>query len=255
LAAGSLFGENYYPNSESNDASNKISASVRNSVDALQNVVAPGTKSDKGMTLSVNGTPEVAYEVTYATPDDSGFENETIWLKTGEYGVMVKSTSVVTEDNYEGYYVLVDGIFEKAIGSGSSEYYELHDTVEVTANSDKKGTYNPVEWTVKDNNVISEPKTYREVSDIAKALETAFTSSGAPNIQLNKSYTITWEWKFDQGQNGADTILGNLMADTDADNYVVVKTSNNYVSCSELDENDYNLNIGFGATITVEQVN
>lgn len=253
---GNLFGANYHPYSSTDATSNKISAVQKNSVDAADGtttIVAPGTESDKGMTLSVKGDPEVAYTVAYA---DEG-TIQTIWLKTGNYATLVK-TEEVTADNFAGYYYVSGGSYKVAAGTEDfatlgSEWYEIHDKVTVTENSTGKGTYNPIEWTITDNATSNTTK-YREASAVATALKGYFTASGAANAEIDKNYTVTWKWEFDQGQNGADTVLGNLMADTDSDNYVVVNTNDDYKTCAKVDAAGYNLNISFGAKITATQV-
>ena len=93
-----------------------------------------------------------------------------------------------------------------------------------------------------------------------------------PNTDLATRFTlggerITWEWKFERGNteaeknmyNGADTILGNLMADaidtddTD-DTYEVVKlVGSQYEPLVEF--TDYCLNLKFELSLTVAQIN
>ena len=67
VAGGNLFGKNY--EAKTNEGGNQISASVANSADTSESdkIVAPGTKSDKGMTISVKGTPEVKNAITVTT--------------------------------------------------------------------------------------------------------------------------------------------------------------------------------------------
>ena len=263
---GNLFGANY--NAKTNEGGNDISALATGSVDSsdTDNIVAPGTKSDKkGMTLAVKGTPEVDYTVEYANVDE--FVNKTIWLKTGYYAMLVETTEV-TADNFKGYYYKSGSSYKLAAGTETfadlgTEWYKIHDTVDVTANS--TGTYNPVEWTVKDNKAGTTAK-YREVDAMAAALKTHFDVAAANsqvNTLIDKSCTITWEWAFADQQDGADTVLGNLMAV--GTEYVVVKSAaSTYDVCNPLvaddgdgvkeDGEDYNLYIGFGAKITATQV-
>ncbi|MBQ4564451.1 MAG: hypothetical protein IJA58_08210 [Lachnospiraceae bacterium] len=274
LVSGSLFGENYVPNSAT-ASKDMISASAQQSVDSqgavsgidIKNIVAPGTKSDEGLLLGVQGHPEVAYSVSYENKD--GVTNQEIWLLAGDYGVLVK-TDKVTFDNHVGYYYKNAAGYVKATVSltaaeydSITEWYELHDTVTVTENYATGGKYYPISWTVKklgSTGTLAEstPATYRTVADMTDALDAEFTenSTDIVNVAIDDRYLITWEWAFTDQQDGADTILGNLMSNDNSGNYVVVKTidsGNNYTTLTA--GTDYNLTVAFGAKITVEQVN
>jgi len=259
LASGSLFGENYVPNSA--DASkDEISAGALQSVDtsvATENIVAPGTKNSTGLTLAVKGTPEVAFSVLYENQDTP---NETIWLNAGHYAVLVE-TDRVTADNFAGYYYNDGGTYKLADGSETfadlgSDWYEIHDITEVTENEAGDGKYYPILWTVSKNGTTGtlDTATYRDIADVETALEGEFTAAtNNPNVLLDDSYTITWAWDFTGQQDGADTILGNLMAA--GDNYVVVESADDtYATASAVAAEDYNLDVAFGAKLTVTQI-
>ena len=273
-ASGNLFGEHYYAKSDTAETSNKISASVQHSVDkeialnGISQIVAPGTKSDKGLTLSVKGKPEVMYTVTYSNAIDATknkeIPNEDIWLKAGSYAVMVKTTAV-TEENYVGKYYLDDSNYVKAQSEEwtavkDKTWYEINDETTVTANAD--GNYYPLKWTVtKETGSTGTLDTteYRNVETMNTALKNEFSVSNVKaKIEVNDVYTISWEWAFEQKQDGADTILGHLMAkqdnleNLDREYEVVVKDNDNYKKATV--DTDYNLEVAFGAEITVEQV-
>lgn len=265
--SGSLFGEDYAAyeedaNKVETDGSNKIIASTSQSVhsSANDNIVAPGTKSDKGLTLSVSGQPEVASVLTYAQPTDAGgnaIQNETIWLAVGNYGVLVE-TSNVTADNFADYYYVDNGTYKKATAfdeTYTGKWYTLRDTASVSGK-----TYEPIIWELNDggpNGTLSTIMGYLvDPNNINAPTFGNGSISYSSNTAINLNVTIHWEWPFEQGHDDADTILGNLMAAKNSTvNYVVVKTSDNYVTCTEpVEEIDYNLNIFFGADITVTQV-
>jgi len=254
-AVGSLFGQDYY--SQTTDSKNSISAVVSNNAHASgdYNIVAPGTESEKGLTLSVKGTPEVAYSIAYATP--AGTDNQEIWLLNGNYGVLVE-TDKVTADNYVGYYYAATaaGPFTKAtdtyVYSGSEKWYDLHDQAEVT--TDK---YYPIVWTVTKNGTTGtlSTSTYSNVEEMNNALSGEFgAATNNANEKIDDSYTITWAWAFTGQNDGADTILGNLQTNDNSGSYVVVKTSDSYATCTTLASDDYNLEVEFGAQITVTQI-
>ena len=281
-AGGTLFGANY--EAKTTSGGNIVSASAAGSVDCGEttavNIVAPGTKSDKGLTLAVKGQPEVAYKVTYEQPVDpedstKTLTNQDIWLGAGKYGVLVE-TDQVTADNVDKYYHLDGSTYVKGAASSSysGKWYELRDTADVTSD------YFPIDWTVTkigvDGSVAStDPFTTKHIEVVAGNMSGEFNSiPGTVNVQMNKEYTITWEWPFEQGENdaekaknnAADTILGNLIAAKGTTvNYVVIKatgteTGHEYDTCVMPTETtsgtnfDYSLNVKFGAKITVTQI-
>lgn len=263
IATGNLFGQNYNGNTTNVEAGEKvdeISVSAKQSVDANENIVAPGTKNTEGMTFAVKGTPEVANRITVSS--DTYVEEE-IWLLAGTYGVMVEAKGVTT-DNVTAYYVLSNGAYVKATQYAlNTKYYELHDLVTVAANHN--GKYYPITWTitnvvntglgVTDTTVASDEYT---LTDVVSAISTAFTTTGTQNnanLAIDETVTLTWQWLFN-GNDGADTILGNLQGWTESDNYVVVKKPDANSDSFEkvVNDADYNLEIKFDITITIDQV-
>ena len=258
-AGGSLFAENYYPFS-TEETSNQISAVAKYSADSSngENIVAPGTKNDVGVTLSVKGTPEVASVTTVEIEDiDDDHKKWThdIYLNVGTYGVMVPAAGV-NEDNYEDYYIKEDGKYYPASTYDDTvTYYSLHDEVTL------EEKYLPVTWTLNLYNAENDQMTSQEFKDVM-ALQTAIKnyfstpegSQNDPNVTVHKACTVTWEWPF-EGNNAADTILGNLMAGKMGSTNEVVQTFNDgYWSTSVYPGAHYNTEIGFGLQITVTQV-
>lgn len=276
MASGSLFGENYYPNATTATA-DRISAEAKQSVDTsgeiskISNIVAPGTQSDVGLTFSVSGTPEVANVISVSS--DALVEEE-IWLEAGTYGIMVVASGV-TADNVENYYELSNDSYVKATtysDSADKEYYELHDVVTVSATETNGTKYYPIVWTIANtvnNGSVTNDQSVAceeyQLTDVVTLIQTAFntheTRQNNPNMAIDESVTLTWAWAFEGQQNGADTILGNLMANTENttenNNYIVVSltgdASSGYTG-KKISTSSYNLEINFDIKIDVTQV-
>ncbi len=258
--SGTLFGKDYAANSTGADADTITTATSQSVATATiagnrdKNIVAPGTKNETGFQVKLSGTPEVAYEVTAGL---NSVTIEDIFLTAGEWGVMVPVNGVNDATDISGYYTL-SGTTYTLNGStaydSDATYYALHDYVNVTED------YYPISWNVAKS---GDDATYtvtdaRNLVTIATALKDAIHAlSGVANNALDATYKLTWNWAFDTTDNaysndGADTILGNLMA-ADATNKVVKKSGTTYTS-TLTDGTDYNLEIAFGLNVTVEQV-
>jgi hypothetical protein len=76
-----------------------------------------------------------------------------------------------------------------------------------------------------------------------------------PNTSINLVYRLTWAWAFENQNDGADTILGNLMANTQgtfaATSAIVKLSGTNYVA---VEADDYSLDVGCGFKVTATQV-
>jgi len=287
--SGDLFGKSYSAADGNSIQAWSVNAatvsSSGNNEAAADKVVAPGTKNDTGMTISVTGTPEVSTSLALVDAvDNSGktYVNTDIELKTGNYGVMVEYTGTVTADNVTSYYKLANGTYTAATTSDvGATLYQFKDAANASA------SYKPVTWKVGDTSCA-------DVAAVRTAL--AFnTSTAAPNTDLATAYgskTITWEWPFSTGNanavtgntpnDGLDTILGDMIADSGDNNYAVVKADNgSYLTVKYADVNAaadsantvkvaYTgdtaptvmtadsvcavLNVSFGARLTVTQV-
>lgn len=238
LATGTLFGQHYIDEIIADDAGARASVAISAGTDDL---VAPGTRNFTGLALNITGTPEVDAKVTVKA-DNAAFQD--IYLKGGNtYGVMIVATGV-TEDNFGTYYIKDSGNYTLATSYDSAEtYYKLND--EVTVATD----YYPVVWTFGGAN-------YTNVADLHTAVETKFNAAKVEaNTSLDKTGTITWEWAFEQN-NGADTILGNLIAQQkDAPSNWEVVTVNGTTAAPVNYTNVCNLEVAYNVEITVEQLN
>ena len=250
--SGTLFGTDYAATT-----ADTIVAATSQSVSSSDtaNIVAPGTKNETGFQVKLSGTPEVQYDVTAGL---NGVTIEDIFLAKGEWGVMVPVYGVNAATDISGYYTLSGTTYTlngATAYDSAKTYYALHDYVNVAAD------YYPISWNVAKDGADA---TYtvtdaRNLTTIATDLTDAIDAiAGVANNELAATYTLTWNWAFDNtvnaySNNGADTILGNLMA-ADTTNKVVKKDGANYTSALT-NGTDYNLEIAFGLTVTVDQVN
>lgn len=233
---------------------------------AKDNIVAPGTKSaDGGLSFSISGTPEVAVKVT------TEFSAEDIYLKQGNYGVLVKANvtddaslkELITDKTY--VYKFATGIYTKLAADAAAfatgdVYYYLTTVAEVGADG-----YFPVKYKLADATSI---KAQGKAITVAQMLA---TEVGAPIETDKEDYAIkytaehtyaantdlgadgphfsqeklSWEWAFEEGtgdtdkakNNAADTVLGNLIAlknDSTIDTYKVVSVNTGDYSVSPL---------------------
>lgn len=217
-ASGSLFGKDYVRVEDGNTPGTGANLTVVSS--DTNKLVAPGTESaPSGLALSVTGQPEVKTTLAI-TPG----ENKDIYLANGEYGVMVKATGI-TEENFAAAGTLYtrdsSGVYSVA-GSYAADLYRLKDVVTVTDQTDtvtgvdrfRDNKYYPVVWTVNSD-------VYGSVADVVGAIHSASGECDA-NTDLNTRFgtkNITWKWQFEATDpvnkdlvNGADTILGDMMA-------------------------------------------
>lgn len=191
-AEGSLFGKNYLATTDNTptDADAGITVKSENS----DNLVAPGTKNDTGLSFSITGTPEVDVNVKIEVADTSA----DIFLKEGTYPDMTTSAD---DDNFTldaDYYPIIYTLTK-------------HDGSTVTGNLDKI------------TGELNSDATYKVGDDLTDSLG---------------NFTLTWEWAFEQGQDKADTLLGDLAAGT----------------ATGVATNAYNLNANIELTVTVTQV-
>lgn len=242
VVSGDLFGADYVDVA----GGDKISATYTGSVDSAkpagpEKIVAPGTNSDEGVTIKISGTPEVANRVEFESTSD----NKDIYLKANEsgkqYGIMVAVTGI-TDDNFvaDTYYKF-DGNSYTYAAVASEAKYELHDTVTLL------DTYYPVKWTVTG----AVEGTYSDLATMSAKLDEAFDSDNQSLVEINKTCNIKWAWAIDTN-NGADTILGNIIAgDAGA---VPVKGSASTGEYTKLTADDYNTTVAFNYKISVTQI-
>ena len=257
-ASGTMFGT-AYQNTILAEGDTNATVQSNHNASFADKVVAPGTKNDTGIQISVKGQPEVEYmlkaEQTQAPSD--------IYLVKGNYGVMIAAPGInaATDFNAEELYTLASGTYTRATTySSTATYYRLTDKATVATDF-----YYPIAWSAAvyvDGVCYVQNPAFATVELALNALITGIndydgtTTVGYaqfdPNTAINLVYTLTWSWAFD-GNDGADTILGNLMANTMGQTVNVVKLANDG-TYSAVTSSDYNLTVGCGFSITATQV-
>ena len=227
------------------------------------NVVAPGTKNENGLSISLKGTPEVNGEITTV------IKTQNIYLKNGEYGIMIPVDAnkiTISAVNFKSLgelytYTESTGKFTKATDyADSTTYYTLEDYVNLTNTDSDIKAYYPVVYTLNGADTKTENSEVSVTADslavvagkIANILDVSATGNIVNGVSTYNSNTpktfnsntdlakwniddieINWSWAFENGAddiakamyNGADTILANLMAGNANDAHkVVVKT-------------------------------
>jgi hypothetical protein len=227
-ASGSLFSKNYLTSTNTGTAETTGISVASSSSD---NLVAPGTKNDSGLTFSIKGKPEVAVKVKFD----------------------------VTVDN---------DVFLKAIeANGAYKDYTNGASGTFTLASD----YHPVLFTLKKGDDVASVKlkstdsTETKLENVTLAtLETGIEALSQdfvePNTQLDATYTLTWKWDYDDASSSgsndkADTLLGTLAATPGS----LAKTADStavtvaWTALTKGSTGDYDTDIGLKLVITVEQ--
>ena len=208
-----LFAKDY----EDEDDSSKMTVSSLVDLDlvgGLDDVVAPGTAST-GITFTINGTPEVATQVTASLGETKD--------------VFIKYDSDSNGSLDATYYPVVFTLTH-TYGAGAQSIKGAADAVSVTCTND--GSTDVVTGTLAD------------IQKVLVKLSELMTKN-APGYVYNDTFKLTWAWAFEHGSNptekelfnGLDTQLGNLMAGT--------------VTAAD---GTYCLDLAFNFSITVEQV-
>ncbi len=252
--SGNLFGKDYNSNSAKDNQDSIVAATSTNVHATDKNVVAPGTENKTGLTVEIAGTPEVAYKIEAETGLTGAATVEDIFLAAGDWGVMVEAKGLNAATTITDYYTKNGDIYTKVTGDSYNDtqtYYKLIDTATVNK------AYYPIDWKVKEGNSTTPIDITEDLTAISdEMIESINTAASTPNgagIECNTSYTLTWKWPFESSNDGADTILGDLMAGTMANGTVVKESGGNYTSKLE-DGKDYNLDVVFGLKVTATQV-
>lgn len=216
-ADGELFSETYLKTDNTPGPTGELQGAVLSVESSNGNkVVAPGTKNEQGLTISVSGKPEVMVRLEVDYDKDS---TKNIFLKNGSYPDMTtEKHDTVYYDLGEDYYYPI--VYKLQIGE--STYENLKD---LNAVGDSLKTY-------------FQNKTYGPNKD--KDLKDQIG-----NI------TLTWEWKFEQDDTAkydrADTLLGDIAADE----YSSFTMPEDFTGT---EDTDYSINTNFDLKIKVVQV-
>lgn len=245
-ADGTLFGEEY---ADADNGNKPINFSGDTNTGTVQvsaqgeNVVAPGTRNDTGLGFTVAGKPEVDVQVTANANIDNG-KIKDVYLKAGSYAVLSQVNNV-TAENFEADNLY---IFDAATYQHPESYSDTATYYKVVGNKVTfADDYYPIVYTY-------DGQTYSKIADIAADIDNLDATYQANTDLANEigTKTITWEWDFnkDNDTDTKDTILGDIAA-----NSIVVKTADNGTTYSAVTANDdYNLNVGFDMSITVDQI-
>ena len=171
-ASGDLFKDTY-----TTDATDVTGDTDGISVKSSSKVVAPGTKNETGLTLSVTGTPEVDVQLTVAVA--AGYKE--VFLKA-KNGLPDKTGAAATFDL-------------------DADYYPVKFTLKQT----KGSTTTPLVTAGKLSDVVT------ELGKISKHV-----NAGTDLANEIGTLTLTWEWVFDGVNDKADTLLGDLAANANA---------------------------------------
>ena len=149
----------------------------------------------------MNGKPEVSTKV-YGT-----VKTQNIYLADGTYGVMVEANHVTAEDFAAGKKSdTIDPVIYTGAGvtNGTTGADSLNEIGKNIAKMLNGTDVTPTKEAGANVYTVATGTTYAPNTDLATAL---------PDI---KAANITWEWGIgaDDNANGADTILGNLLAST-----------------------------------------
>ena len=189
------------------------------------NVVAPGTEDNDGLTIKLNGTPEVDYEF------EVKMTTQNIYLAAGTYGVMIAvDAGVLSTDNFqdinagEQLYTENAGVYSKVAASDAYDATKTYYTLEDTVVNDE--TYWPVVYnlTANDANLANqlkteyvngaEPSTMKDGTNentlqaiagmIAKSL------NGGTEVQFNQDASNVYTVEFTSGRYDTNTNIADL---------------------------------------------
>ena len=269
---------------------------------AADDVVAPGTKNDEGFTFSINGKPEVSGQISIDTlevqniylkegtygvmvpvePDAvtsitfDEFDAKTFYKIVGDNYVLAEAADA--DDNNITLYTLEDVVTLKMNEDGDTEDYYYPVVFSLAGPTEYTGSYDVDTLIGVADELAGLFDTYLDKNVVEGETKYSFEDGDviefAPNTLLSSlnlgNEVLTWSWAFENGTsdeekkmfNGADTILGNLIAlepDDYAEGIKVVKltTADTYTeldAAADANLNDYCLKLKFNLEITVEQV-
>jgi len=239
-ASGDLFGQSYNAGYTANTAGVVQAWSEHNPTVAAStagvNLIAPGTRNDKGMTFFVKGTPEVSTVVDVDQPEgdtangfaeDADLVNTDVYLKEGKYSIMVKvvpGTVEITNDNRTDFYKLDTLQFTQLaaadladLGTGITEVYRRVELTNGTVSM--SGDYYPIKWTVKNtagtaviDGAQGAALMGTSTGSILEAVHNALTiANNTPNTPIDEKVNVTWRWDYGTAwaDGASDTTLPN----------------------------------------------
>lgn len=176
-----------------------------------EDLVAPGTKNDTGVTFTVDGNPEVATEVSVSLGN-----TQDVFLKYDANG-----------DDADGKEATYNPVVFTLTHTYGADAYSIAPAV--------TGTEATV-VTEDGKDVVT--GTLAQIESVLANLTASMTQVN-PGYTYDDTFTLTWAWDFETGNDNLDTILGDLAAGIAVDGYTA---------------DDYNLTVAYDFAITVEQV-
>lgn len=270
--AGPLYGDSYVNGGTKMQAyvnETTDSVSINATDQATADVVAPGTANPDGLKITITGTPEVSSKLS------ATITSENIFLKAGNYAIMVENNKVTAENiaelaaDTEGLYYDNSGTMTKVAATDAFDagktYYMLEDAAAVAAD------YYPVAYSGAGiTGAITADSNKLVAAEIAKLLNDGAavtpTTTGAvstytitekaytPNVNFATKFaaingaSVSWAWAFEQSQDPADTILGHAAAGVQ-----IYKTADSGATYTAAATTDYNINTQLGINITITQ--
>ena len=152
-------------------------------VESDTNVVAPGTKNNKGLSFAVTGTPEVDVKVDFSL---TGVKE--VYLKAND------DERATWPDMTKG---AKDATFEL-----DEDYYPVKFTLTQTTTGESGAT----------TTLVNEGKLADVKAKLAELTKTAYYDANTNLSEVVGTFTLKWEWAFD-GNDQADTLLGYLAAE------------------------------------------
>lgn len=258
VVSGSLFSNAYLDKNKGNIPSSSWSTNyvndhitVATSTDGEENIIAPGTKSDTGLSIFISGKPEVATKITVEKNEN----NSDIFLSVGSYGYMNKlfdkNMFNSLGNNQEKNSYINNCLNNYKDGNGKSLIYLSKDNEIYSILSSNNANFS--EFSENDiyyfNRILTiEPvneldlyfypivyhyndKVYSRVQALYNDLNIDLTKTVKANTDLttelgkNGHFNITWEWPYEinNDKNDIDIFLGNIAAkNTIDDNFVYI---------------------------------
>lgn len=175
--------------------------------------------SGNAISFTISGTPEVAVDVAVSFEDASD-----VFLLKGDY------TDDTTADPTDDY-------------SLADDYY-------------------PVVFTLTKNGTKEVEGTLQDVVDYFQDATTGLNGQYDPGDDLEDVFglfEISWAWAFEEQDDIADTILGNLAAGITVDGYagaapVEPANEGDPYTYEAIDTDNYNLDLGFKFSVSVTQI-
>ncbi len=227
-AGGFLFDETYKVVTENNgpgqlatgaDATSMTVVSVGHVLEAVDNVVAPGTKNTDGLTFTITGQPEVDVQLDVNVKDEN--LKKIFLAEKDDLPDMTTGDKTDTFDNAKIYEPIKFTLEQK---KGTGEFAVVKDA---------------------DENEIKNVS----IDELKEALE-GLSKKYEANANLADevgTLKITWSWDFDDNSAGTydqqDTLLGDLAATTTLAPEITLTAGT-----------DYNLDTCLEVTVTVTQI-